>query len=251
MSHRQDCIFRVWCQYSGRIENVLNDKGVGVRMVSKKGSSLWIQAYEWVKEGINSGYLKQGEPLSESRLAKETQISRTPVREALRVLAEEGFINLIPKKGAFVAEVSVEDVKEIFDIRKLLEPFAALSAVLRIPETEILVFENEWSKIQKRIKDGETVDWRELGSLDQRFHLAICKYSTNKRIGKILAGYHEQIERFQTLSAKSLGNVQDTVNQHLELIKTLKARDAAVFADLLLDHISKGEQNVLKEYLIH
>jgi DNA-binding GntR family transcriptional regulator len=249
MSHRQGCILRVWYQYSDSTENVFNDKGVGVLMVNKKGSSLWVQAYEWVKEGINSGYLKSGEPLSESRLAKETQISRTPVREALRVLAEEGYVNLIPKKGAFVAEVSVEDVKEIFDIRKLLEPFAALSAVLRIPEAEVVVFEDEWLKIQTRIKKGEVVGWRELGSLDQRFHLAICKYSTNRRIGKILEGYHEQIERFQALSAKYLGNVHDTVNQHLELIRALKVRDEAVFSELLFDHISKGEQNVLREYL--
>ena len=90
----------------------------------------WIKAYDWIKEGIESCRLKMGEQLPEMYLVKEIGVSRTPIREAMRVLEQEGYIKIISNKGAFVSKISVNDIKEIYEIRKLLEPFAALSAAV-------------------------------------------------------------------------------------------------------------------------
>ncbi|MDR0652535.1 MAG: GntR family transcriptional regulator, partial [Synergistaceae bacterium] len=70
--------------------------------ISVRDNRLWLKVYEWIKGGIFSGALADGTPLSENMLAQETGISRTPIREALRVLAQDGFVVLVPGKGAFV-----------------------------------------------------------------------------------------------------------------------------------------------------
>jgi DNA-binding GntR family transcriptional regulator len=217
-------------------------------MNAAKDNRLWVTAYKWIKDAIESGELNTGEPLSENRLSQEIEISRTPIREALRVLAQEGYVRIVPAKGAFVSEISLEDVKEIYDIRKLLEPFAALSAVTRVPEEEILALESDWQGIQARVAEGESVPWSEVAAIDQRFHFTLIQHSTNKRVQQILSSYHAQIERFQSLSAKSLANVENTVRQHLELIACLKGRDGRELSERLYDHIVKSEENVLKDY---
>lgn len=217
-------------------------------MNAAKDNRLWVTAYKWIKDAIESGALNTGEPLSENRLSQEIEISRTPIREALRVLAQEGYVRIVPAKGAFVSEISLEDVKEIYDIRKLLEPFAALSAVTRVPEEEILALESDWKGIQARVAEGESVPWSEVAAIDQRFHFTLIQHSTNKRVQQILSSYHAQIERFQSLSAKSLANVENTVRQHLELIACLKERDGRELSERLYDHIVKSEENVLKDY---
>ena len=102
-------------------------------MANKNDKAVWIKAYDWIKDGVDAGRLKMGEPLPETWLANEVGVSRTPVREALRVLEQDGYIKIVPLKGAFVSEISLEDVREIYDIRKLLEPFAALTAANRMP----------------------------------------------------------------------------------------------------------------------
>jgi GntR family transcriptional regulator, rspAB operon transcriptional repressor len=217
-------------------------------MNASKDNRLWVTAYKWIKESIDSGYLTTSEPLSENRLAQEIKISRTPIRHALLVLEQEDYIRMVPGKGAFVSEISRDDLKEIYDIRKLLEPFAALSAVHRVPEEEILALENEWKSIQDRVSKGEVVPWSEVAAIDQRFHFTLIRYSTNRRIQQILSSYHAQIERYQSLSAQSLANIQNTVSQHFELIACLKQRNEKELSARLYEHIVSSEENVLKDY---
>lgn len=217
-------------------------------MNAAKDNRLWVTAYKWIKDAIESGGLKPGEPLGENRLSREIEISRTPIREALRVLAQEGYVRIVPAKGAFVSEISLEDVKEIYDIRKLLEPFAALSAVTRVPDEEIRALEADWKGLLDRVAGGEAVPWPDVAAVDQRFHFTLVQYSTNKRIQQILSSYHSQIERFQSLSAKSLANVEATVRQHMELIACLKERDGKALSGKLYEHIARSEENVLKDY---
>ncbi|MDR3254309.1 MAG: GntR family transcriptional regulator [Synergistaceae bacterium] len=213
-----------------------------------KDSRLWTKAYEWVKDSVLNGGLEDGEPLSESRLATLVNISRTPIREAFRALARDGYVNLIPGKGAFVSAISVEDVKEIYEVRKLLEPFAARSAVRYIPEALIAEIEDRWREKETKLKDGREVSLREIAALDMEFHAAITKYTQNERIRNILSPYNAQIERFQLLSAKSLSNLFDTIGQHLDLVERIKKRDGGEIACLLLKHIESSEENILRLY---
>ncbi|MPN25875.1 HTH-type transcriptional repressor RspR [bioreactor metagenome] len=190
-----------------------------------------------------------GTPLPENLLAREIGVSRTPIREALRSLEQDGYVKIIPQKGAFVSEISLEDLKEIYDIRKLLEPFAALSAVNRIPEEEIDEMEKGWKALKKAALAGE-VDLTRVSEMDLLLHLTITKYATNKRIGAIITTYHAQIKRFQKLSAQSLSNIHETIGQHLEILEKLRERDARELSSLLYEHIAKSESNIMKDYFL-
>jgi len=187
--------------------------------------------------------------LPENLLAREIGVSRTPIREALRSLEQDGYVKIIPQKGAFVSEISLEDLKEIYDIRKLLEPFAALSAVNRIPEEEIDEMEKGWKALKKAALAGE-VDLTRVSEMDLLLHLTITKYATNKRIGAIITTYHAQIKRFQKLSAQSLSNIHETIGQHLEILEKLRERDARGLSSLLYEHIAKSESNIMKDYFL-
>lgn len=209
----------------------------------------WTKAYEWIRDAIESGELEMGTPLPENLLAKEIGVSRTPIREALRSLEQDGYVKIIPQKGAFVSEISLEDLKEIYDIRKLLEPFAALSAVNRIPEEEIDEMEKGWKALKKAALAGE-VDLTRVSEMDLLLHLTITKYATNKRIGAIITTYHAQIKRFQKLSAQSLSNIHETIGQHLEILEKLRERDARGLSSLLYEHIAKSESNIMKDYFL-
>jgi len=185
----------------------------------------------------------------ENQLAREIGVSRTPIREALRSLEQDGYVKIIPQKGAFVSEISLEDLKEIYDIRKLLEPFAALSAVNRIPEEEIDEMERGWKALKKAALAGE-VDLTRVSEMDLLLHLTITKYATNKRIGAIISTYHAQIKRFQKLSAQSLSNIHETIGQHIEILEKLRDRDARGLSSLLYEHIAKSESNIMKDYFL-
>ena len=209
----------------------------------------WTKAYEWIRDAIESGELEMGTPLPENLLGREIGVSRTPIREALRSLEQDGYVKIIPQKGAFVSEISLEDLKEIYDIRKLLEPFAALSAVNRIPEEEIDEMEKGWKALKKAALAGE-VDLTRVSEMDLLLHLTITKYATNKRIGAIITTYHAQIKRFQKLSAQSLSNIHETIGQHLEILEKLRERDARGLSSLLYEHIAKSESNIMKDYFL-
>ena len=209
----------------------------------------WTKAYEWIRDAIESSEIEMGAPLPENQLAREIGVSRTPIREALRSLEQDGYVKIIPQKGAFVSEISLEDLKEIYDIRKLLEPFAALSAVNRIPEEEIDEMEKGWKALKKAALAGE-VDLTRVSEMDLLLHLTITKYATNKRIGAIITTYHAQIKRFQKLSAQSLSNIHETIGQHLEILEKLRERDARGLSSLLYEHIAKSESNIMKDYFL-
>ena len=209
----------------------------------------WTKAYEWIRDAIESREIEMGAPLPENQLAGKIGVSRTPIREALRSLEQDGYVKIIPQKGAFVSEISLEDLKEIYDIRKLLEPFAALSAVNRIPEEEIDEMERGWKALKKAALAGE-VDLTRVSDMDLLLHLTITKYATNKRIGAIITTYHAQIKRFQKLSAQSLANIHETIGQHVEILEKLRDRDARGLSSLLYEHIAKSESNIMKDYFL-
>jgi len=142
------------------------------------GRACWSKAYSWIRNAIESGHIEMGSPLPENQLAREIGVSRTPIREALRRLEQDGYVTIIPQKGAFVSRISHEDLKEIYDIRKLLEPFAALSAVNRIPQEVIDDMARNWTTLKKAASAGK-VDLSRVSEMDYLTHMTITKYGTN------------------------------------------------------------------------
>jgi DNA-binding GntR family transcriptional regulator len=199
--------------------------------------------FESLREAIISGILEPGERLMEIQLAEEMGVSRTPVREAIRKLELEGFVVMIPRKGAYVAGVSHKDVADVFEIRSALEGLAAGLAAERITDEELEAME--------RIllyRQGEEMSLEEIVESDTAFHALIYKASRNERLSQMLENIREQIQRFRATSLAVPGRIKDAIGEHRGIVEALARHDIEEAQALAMAHIVTAE-NVMFETL--
>src|SRR5690606_1292185 len=144
---------------------------------------------------IISGHLKPGERLMEIQLAEELGVSRTPVREAIRMLELEGFVVMMPRKGAYVADISIKDIASVFEIRGALEGLAAELAAERASDDHIERLERLLVELAGCV---ETHQVERFVELDTEFHATVYEASRNDRLAPIVNLLREQIQRFRT-----------------------------------------------------
>ncbi|GAB6172551.1 GntR family transcriptional regulator [Paradesulfitobacterium aromaticivorans] len=199
--------------------------------------------FEAMREAIISGVLKPSERLMEIQLAEEMGVSRTPVREAIRKLELEGFVVMIPRKGAYVAGVSHKDVADVFEIRAALEGLAAGLAAERITDDEI-----EQMERVLLYKEGEERDLELIVKSDTDFHALVYKASRNQRLVQILENLREQIQRFRATSLAVPGRVRDAIEEHRAIVEALANHNVEKAQELANSHIVTAE-NVMFEAL--
>lgn len=217
---------------------------------SRNKISMYLEAYEGIKEAIINLHLSPGEFLSENNLAKALDMSRTPVREALKKLSNEGLVQIIPGKGVSVAPVSIKDLKEIYEIRKSLECLALNTSLNRITTEELDELESKWMNLISLLKNNEDVDWRQVSRYDNQLHSMIVNKCDNDRLKDFVKILKQQILRYQVMAAKALGNAEETVNQHLKIIELMKKRDLESLKVLLEEHFDSSEQSIINSDII-
>ena len=198
--------------------------------------------FEAIREAIINGTLKPGERLMEIQLAEEMGVSRTPVREAIRKLELEGFLVMIPRKGAYVAGLSMKDIADVFEIRGALEGLAAGLAAERITEEE----QEELERILVRI--GECINSDDLNALieqDTEFHDILFKATRNERLVQIVSNLREQIQRYRTASLSSPGRMKVALEEHKEIVEAVSERNVEKAQRLAREHIENAENSML------
>lgn len=198
--------------------------------------------FESMREAIIGGVLKPGERLMEVQLAEEMGVSRTPVREAIRKLELEGFVVMIPRKGAYVAGISMKDVVDVFEIRTALEALAAGLAAERITEDELEQME------RNLVRKAECIEGNDLENLvetDTEFHELIYKASRNDRLMTIINNLREQIQRFRTVSLSSPGRMKESLEEHKKLAEAISDRNISQAQALAQEHIENAETSLL------
>ncbi|MEW6663067.1 MAG: GntR family transcriptional regulator [Bacillota bacterium] len=218
----------------------------GIR--KEKKSNLAQTAYVQIKEAIIYAKFKPGDYLSENMLADVLEMSRTPVREALKELANENLVEIVPGRGACVKEISLKDIKEIYELRKVLECLAAESAVSNITDTEIEELENAWLSIQSKVQQKEQVEWEIVSRCDNKLHNLLIDKCNNSHLKNFMSVLNQQIFRYQLLTAQTLGDVENTIQQHLEIISLLKERNTEQLLPLLRQHIESAQEIVVKRH---
>ncbi len=198
--------------------------------------------FESLREAIMNSHLKPGERLMEIQLADEMGVSRTPVREAIRKLELEGFVVMIPRKGAYVAGISMKDIAEVFEIRAALESLAAALAAERITEDELEALERCLVKVAECT---EANDLEALITFDTEFHDILYKASRNERLVQIISNLREQIQRFRMTSLSHPGRMRDALEEHRKLVETLSERNVELARQLAREHIENAENSML------
>lgn len=214
----------------------------------KKKIKLAEVAYDFIKEAIIYNKFLPGEPLSENMLANLLEMSRTPVREALKELHKEELVDIFPERGTFVKQISIKDIREIFAVRRALECLAVETALNNISKEEIGEMKQQWEKFLEDFKSKKELDLKLVSQMDNQLHKLLIDRSKNDHIKKIIHMLNLRILRYQGLSAKTLGRIDETINQHLEILHYMKKRDLFGLSAVLKKHIEMAVENIVRNY---
>ena len=197
---------------------------------------------EALREAIRKGVLKPGERLMEMQLAEELGVSRTPVREAIRKLDQEGFVVMMPRRGTYVANMSIRDVNEIFEIRTALESLSNGLAAERITTEELEKLQELLVQIGECIEEG---DMDKIVATDIEFHDLLYRASRNSRLEGIVSNLREQLTRFRTLSMSYPGRLEATLEEHRAMVDAIAKGDVEAARHAAEHHMEKSEQTLM------
>lgn len=200
---------------------------------------------EQVIDMIHKGEFLPGMPLRETELCDRFGVSRTPVREALRLLQNNGVVEYIPRCGVQVVELTLDNLNYITDIRTVMESLSVQKAIEHITEHDIHVLREMNRKI------GESTDTAEQSRLDEELHQYIAGKSGNPIIFKFLKELHVRQALVQCRIPFRPGRVVHSVQEHENIIQALEQKDgilAVKYTEIHFHMSQRSLQNKLKEY---
>ena len=212
-------------------------------MISERARSREDEVYMILEEEILSGVYKSSESLTEQPLSDRLGVSRTPIRAALRRLAEEGLVELVPNKGAVVIGVTADDLIDTYKIRMRLEGIASAMATERLTEKEKERLKESVDLSDYYIARG---DAEHLKELDTTFHSIIYGASGNRLLSKILTELHRNIKAYRKLSLTVPGRLEHSQEEHREILEAILAGDAKRADELTSRHVERAMDNMLK-----
>jgi DNA-binding GntR family transcriptional regulator len=199
---------------------------------------LRLQTYQAIRDGILSARYHPGVLLSEQQVAAGLQVSRTPVREAIKQLEHEGLGSLVPTRGIFVRETTARDVVEIFQMREALACFALRVASRTIPAETL----RQLDALFARYQAADAI----LFAGDTALHAMIVAAAGNERMLKTLEPMRAQILRVLSLSWSTPGRVARACCKHRRIIQSLLQGDRDGAEAALRDHLRNGRNHLLR-----
>ena len=194
--------------------------------------------FENLRGAIVEGKLKPGQRLMEVQLAEQLGVSRTPVREAIRKLELEGLVVMLPRKGAYVANMSLKDVVDVLEIRASLEGLAASLSAERITDEDIKKLES----IVEEFKDGiNESNVEALLRKDVEFHECIFKSTNNKKLHQVINSLWEQVYRFRVTYISDYDSSLSIVEEHNKILDAIEKGDCELAKKYATDHIINAE----------
>lgn len=200
----------------------------------------WVTAS--LREAILNDYFEPGEKLDQDLIAEELGVSRTPVREALTRLESEGFIEIRPHYGAFIAEVSPQDIHEVYEVRKLLEAEIVRQVTPLIPESVLNNLEKSLDETQAQLEAGDSSKHFEN---DVLFHETITKFAENKLLKEVLESLTNRISIVRRFAQSKPGPHQvESVKEHRAILQAMQQRDPEQAAELMRIHLEKSSSRI-------
>ena len=216
----------------------------------EKHQTLREKILETIRDAILKGSLKPGERVSEPDLADRFGISRTPIREAFRQLESEGYLQVVPRKGAVVASLSERDIEEFYAIKILLEGFAARMAAENISEKDIERLEVINGRLRQIAKEG---DVKNFFRIHNEFHEVFIKAAGNEKLYEMITQLVMRFKRLRLASLSQPGRMEISAEEHRNMIEAFRRRDgdraenlvkrtATIGADVLIQSMSQADK---------
>lgn len=190
--------------------------------------------FNTLRQAILRGELKPGERLLEIHLANKLGVSRTPIREAIRKLELENLVVMIPRKGAVVAEITEKSLRDVLEVRRVLEALAVQLACEKIRDEEIEELKIASKEFEEALKSGDVTVFAEA---DVKFHDIIYRTTDNQRLIQLLYNLREQMYRYRVEYLKREDSHEILLEEHQKIIRTIAARDEARAVEAVHAHI--------------
>lgn len=208
-----------------------------------KARSLTDQAYDRLREEIITCALRPGTEIGEQELATRLEMSKTPVREALARLTQEGLVEAFPRRGYRVTPVMVKDIADIFVVRKALETAAAELAALRMSEGELDALD---VLSRESFGQGGAIPILDFISANNRFHTAIAEGARVPRLHALITSYLEQCTRLFHMGAVSRDLTPETREDHTRIVEALRAHDPLAARQAVCLHVENTRRGLLE-----
>jgi DNA-binding GntR family transcriptional regulator len=194
-----------------------------------------------LREAITNGLLRANQPLPQDEIAQQLRVSHIPVREALRQLQSEGLVTYQPNRGAQVSALTADEVREIYEIRAILETAAIRRAVPRLTDAQLAQAE--------RILDAAeaATDGAAWGSHDVDFHQLIYALDGRPRLQELIEGLLRRVDRYWLTHGLMLTHRAEFEREHRALLAALMARDTEAAAALLSRHLAGAAELLVAE----
>lgn len=190
--------------------------------------------FHTLREAILKGELKPGERLMELQLASKLGVSRTPIREAIRMLQQEGLAVTIPRRGAEVAKMTEKDMQDVLQIREALDILAVQVACRQINDAQIAELEQARNDFEAATESGEV---KKLAEADVRFHDVIYEATGNPKLVSLLNNLREQIYRYRVEYLKDESTYPMLIREHMQIKEGLESRNVNFVTEVMRKHV--------------
>ena len=205
-------------------------------------TALYVEVTERLRSMVASGVLKPGSWIDEQKLSEELGVSRTPFREAIRILASEGILRIEPRKGCYVTELTDQDLNEIFPLMAILEGRCAYEAAEKASEADIRSLESLHVRL-KKYADAKNID--DYYVTNRKIHEAIQSLAGNEWLTNMVNDLRRILNLSRHRSLHHKGRIEESCQEHLSIFEALKIRNAQQAEELMKTHILR-QREVLK-----
>ena len=215
------------------------------KTVAERNLPLRDVVFHTLREAILKGELKPGERLMELQLASKLGVSRTPIREAIRMLEQEGLAVTIPRRGAEVARMTEKDMKDVLQIREVLDELAVRLACDNITKEEIKELEKQMLQFENSTKQG---DIKKIAEADVAFHDTIYHAAGNAKLVTMLDNMREQIYRYRVEYLKDENAYPTLIQEHRKILELLEKHEKEKVIEVMKVHVEK-QAKVVKQII--
>jgi DNA-binding GntR family transcriptional regulator len=219
----------------------LTEMGNGAK--SQVRLSLAERAYQTLKDAIITGTLRPGELIVERELAHRYQMGKTPIREGLHALQQEGLVEAIPRAGYMVSAITTRDVQELFEVRSILETAAAGLAATSASEEELQRLQES---ADFKYTHGDWTSYKAFLNANTEFHFKVAQASGNERLAQIVLRLVENLERLFHLELDLRDSAEEMVAEHKALVAALIERDPQKARQVMADQIRASRDRALE-----
>ncbi|MFN3570126.1 MAG: GntR family transcriptional regulator [Polaromonas sp.] len=203
--------------------------------VSLTPRALYEEVAELLRQRIFSRELEPGSWIDELKLAEEYGISRTPLREALKVLATEGLVTMKVRRGAYVTEVSERDLADVYHLLALLESDAAGVVATRATEAQLKELQGLHRELEKAVAQRER-----FFEINEAFHMRLLEIADNRWRDQMVADLRKVMKLNRHNSLLKSGRIEESLAEHAAIVQALVKRDASAAARRMQEHFANG-----------